>query len=577
MHKLLERQLKKYYPSIERPSEHSEAFANFCEAINQAYVAHEDDRELLERALELSSKELTEKNQDLLSARNIADAANKSKSSFLANMSHEMRTPLNAIIGYSELLIEEMTELTHEEIALELEKIKLSGNHLLGLINNVLDLAKIESGHMEVNLDQFDLNTLVKEACTILQTQALKNNNKLECVFNSSEKIIKSDRAKVRQIIINLAGNALKFTRNGQVKVSIIEASNDHTALSIEDNGIGIQPEKLKTLFQPFVQAEADTQKKFGGTGLGLAISAKFADLIGATLSVQSEPEVGTQFLMNFGQNANVEHKKSANQPPLQHKESRQRNDVGRRILLIDDDATAIDLMRRFLGRQGFECVSLKNGLNAVEEAIKIQPVAILLDVFMPELDGWTTLSKLKDNAATADIPVIFTTMTDERSLGLSLGALDYFTKPIDWSRLSSVLSSIGTVPEHRVVLITETEPTAKEGLVSFFKAANWEIVEVVSTTDFLQCIEKFEISLVLLDCMNKNIDQNLCIHSLRNSALNSSSAILFCATDKNQLPDTETLKNISKLVITDEQIGLSLIEQSVNELFYHKSRARAK
>ena len=179
MHKLLERQLRKHFAEKLDAVMVDERFQKFCQSVDQAYSAHDDDRELLERSLELSSRELNEKNHDLQRAQYLAETANKAKSTFLANMSHEMRTPLNAIIGYSELILEEIEELSHEEISVELDKIRTSGNHLLGLINNVLDLAKIESGHMEVNWETVELGILGKEICTILQPIALKNRNRL--------------------------------------------------------------------------------------------------------------------------------------------------------------------------------------------------------------------------------------------------------------------------------------------------------------------------------------------------------------------------------------------------------------
>jgi signal transduction histidine kinase/DNA-binding response OmpR family regulator len=543
------------------------SFAGFCRAIEQAYVAHDDDRQLLERALEVSSRELTEKNQDLQKARTIAETASKAKSSFLANMSHEMRTPLNAIIGYSELILEELSELNHDEIAIELEKIRTSGNHLLGLINNVLDLAKIESGHMEVNLDEFDLAALVKESCTILQSQALKNKNKLVFEVDTAATRIVSDRGKAKQILINLTGNALKFTQQGCVTLRIFEPAPERLAISIRDTGVGMNPEKLKKLFQPFVQAESDTQKKFGGTGLGLAISAKFAELLDAAIAVESEEGKGTVFTLTLNSRVQAEKINQHAAPTYQLRDADIRSDFERRILLIDDDPTAIDLMRRFLGRHGFECISLKSGLHAVEEAIRIQPVAVLLDVFMPGMDGWTTLSRLKENSATADIPVIFTTMTDERSLGLSLGALDYFTKPIDWGRLASVLGSIVPTSGKPLVLLTEADSPTRKGLQTFFENKAWGVVDASSTHAFKKSLRERRFDLVILDCLNPEIDPAECINALRDCALNKATAVLCFSNSSNVLQDTEIIKGSVKVVLTDNQVDSTQIERFINEI----------
>jgi signal transduction histidine kinase len=296
MHKLLERQLRKHFAEKLDAVMVDERFQKFCQSVDQAYSAHDDDRELLERSLELSSRELNEKNHDLQRAQYLAETANKAKSTFLANMSHEMRTPLNAIIGYSELILEEIEELSHEEISVELDKIRTSGNHLLGLINNVLDLAKIESGHMEVNWETVELGILGKEICTILQPIALKNRNRLVCEIETHLPVAVTDRSKLKQILINLVGNALKFTHDGRVTIRIADAEGDRIKVAVTDSGIGMSPDKLVKLFQPFVQAESDIQKRFGGTGLGLSISKKFSDLIESELEVQSQEGVGTSF-----------------------------------------------------------------------------------------------------------------------------------------------------------------------------------------------------------------------------------------------------------------------------------------
>lgn len=567
MHKLLERQLRKNFSTEWEARMTEPAFSSFCKAIDQAYEASDNDRELLERTLELSSSELNEKNRDLQMARGFAETANKAKSVFLANMSHEMRTPLNAIIGYSELLLEELVELDHKQIAVELEKIKTSGNHLLSLINNVLDLAKIESGHMDVNLERVPVQSLLKEVVTILQSQALKNKNTLVCDVPAEYEFLQADRAKTKQILINLAGNALKFTHNGKVTLSLSERGSTDVMITIKDTGIGMSPEKIGKLFQPFVQAESETQKKFGGTGLGLALSKKFAELMGASIEVSSEEGVGSEFRIVFPIGNLTKAPRILSNVPLKKSQPHQDKNLERRVLVVDDDPQAIELMRRFLGRHGFECLSLKSGLQAIEEAKRIRPMAILLDVFMPGMDGWTTLSRLKSEPATKDIPVIFTTMTDERSMGLSLGALDYFTKPVDWNRLADVLDAIEIHSASPGVLLTEIEATAREKLKSLLAAEDWRTQVALETREFLEQISQQKFDLIIIDGHNKNLDLNRCFGALGDCTLNQSTPVIYCADQGSKLPDNELLRRRMKIVMNENDPAHEQVETSILSL----------
>ncbi|MFZ9518925.1 MAG: response regulator [Silvanigrellaceae bacterium] len=567
MHKLLERQLKKSFAADLDIRMADKAFSTFCQSIEQAYIAHEDDRNLLERSLELSSAELNEKNNDLQLARASAETANKAKSTFLANMSHEMRTPLNAIIGYSELLLEELSELDHKQIAIELDKIKTSGSHLLSLINNVLDLAKIESGHMDVNLESVSVCRLVSEVCTILQAQATRNKNVLYSEFLTGVEAIQTDRSKLKQILINLTGNALKFTQNGRVTLEFSMRADGRPVLSVSDTGIGMTPENLAKLFKPFVQADTETQKKFGGTGLGLALSKKFAELMGASLEVTSVVGQGSRFNIVFPvvNDSQAGVNSALVSEPVVHRSTE--DNVGKRILVVDDDPQAIDLMRRFLGRHGFECVSLKNGSQAVDEAKRFKPVAILLDVYMPGMDGWTTFSRLKNDKATKDIPVIFTTMTDERTFGLSLGALDYFTKPVDWSRLAEVLGTVGGGNRTSECLLTEVEPGAREKLAKMLESRGWKTRTALTTDAFVDAIAAQKYDLVILDGLNRELDEAKCFEALSGNSPNQNTPVIYCTDHPTNFPTNEVLKSRTKVVFAENNSDTAQVEKSIFNL----------
>lgn len=575
MHKLLARQLRKHFGENYSAKLTDNDFEQFCQAIDSAYVAYDNDRDLLERSLELSSRELNEKNSDLQRAQHSAETASKAKSSFLANMSHEMRTPLNAIIGYSELLIEELSELTHEEISEELDKIRTSGNHLLGLINNVLDLAKIESGHMEVNWEDVDVGQIIRETCTILHSQALKNKNKLIHEIHTDNCVSSTDKAKLRQILINLTGNALKFTQNGTVTISVDASGDEQLTIRIKDTGIGINPEKLKKLFQPFVQAEQETQKKFGGTGLGLAICKRFAELMQSQIDVKSKEGEGTEFILTLNRGTQPQLSLTPSKPQQTTKSSKVEKD--QRILVIDDDANAIDLMRRFLGRHGYECISLKTGAHALEEAKILKPSAILLDVFLPELDGWTILSRLKEDPETRNIPVIFTTMTDERSLGLSLGAIDYFTKPIDWSRLATVLKSFNHGSSKPQVLLTEGDPNSRGKLLNLFAKNDWEIIETENTEQFKRMISENQFDLIILDSANPNLDPTSCINALNEVSMNQSTPVLYCSNEKQIQNVSSLLQGRFQVIMTESNLDTDEFESSLLNLIQTTRKTEGK
>lgn len=394
--------------------------------------------------------------------RQRAHEANQAKSGFLANMSHELRTPMNAIIGYSEMMIEDIEdgeELEVEEIQADLGKIHAAGKHLLGLINEVLDLAKVESGKMGLYNEIADLQQLVKDVTTTVQPMVIKYENKLDTVFDLEDSQIRTDVTKFRQVLMNLLSNAAKFTHKGKITVKVnrfMENDIDVVAISITDTGIGMTAEQLGRVFEEFTQADDSTTREFGGTGLGLAICKKFAELMNGRIDVKSTPGEGTCFTFvvpAITQDIEVEE--------TQGEETGDSNVVQieglATVLVIDDDETSLELSKRILSKRGYSVLIADGGAVGIELAREKQPDIIVLDVLMPGMDGWQVLEKLHELPETANIPIIMQSMLSERELGLSLGADDYLTKPIDKSGLPNAVRNL--LPELKLdegVLIIE-------------------------------------------------------------------------------------------------------------------------
>ena len=456
--------------------------------------------------------DITERKKQELALRKAmeeAESANKVKSAFLANMSHELRTPLNAIIGYSELLAEDAQDRGDKAALGDLEKISAAGKHLLGLINEILDLSKIEAGKMEVYLERTDLQRMIADVKTIVDPMIARNGNRLVIECPADIGTLRTDLTKIKQCLINLLSNAAKFTRQGTVLLRLSREAGenglDTVRFDVGDSGIGMTPEQLGRLFQAFTQADSSTTRNFGGTGLGLTITRHFVTMLGGVINVVSEPGKGTTFTIVLPDREGGEAGTVGN------------HDLGMvpegvassiTVLIVDDDPAVHDVLSATLGREGYVLLHARDGAEALAIMRKAPPDIVTLDVQMPKIDGWSVLGIMKSEPALEHIPVIMLTIVDDRNLGFSLGASEFMTKPIDRNKLTALLRKLAPAKADAVILIVDDDPDVREVVATTVKAAGMTPAQAANGREALGWLSNHPSpALVLLDLMMPEVD----------------------------------------------------------------------
>ena len=449
-------------------------------------------------------------------ARAAAEEANRAKSTFIANMSHELRTPLSAIIGYSEMLQEEIEDSGDPAgLGRDVGKIESNARHLLGLINDVLDLSKVESGKMDLFPETFDVAAMVRDVAATVQGLVEKKGNTLVLHLDDGLGTMHSDVTKIRQVLLNLLSNAAKFTEGGAITLSVGRGpgpdGGDRFAFAVGDAGIGMTEEQLARLFQRFQQADASTTRRFGGTGLGLALTKAFSTMLGGDVEVRSTPGEGSTFTVRLPAVLAA--------PPALQAGERQGEPVAEHaaqdvVLVIDDDPAQRELMSRFLEREGFAPRTAPDGRSGLEMARALRPRAILLDVTMPGMDGWSVLCALKDDPELAPIPVVMVTFVSERGLARSLGAADYVAKPVEWDRFKQVMDRFRDADGD--VLIVDDDADTRERLRTVLEKNGWSVVEAGNGAEALAQVRLAVPRVILLDLTMPVMDGFAFLHALR-------------------------------------------------------------
>jgi two-component system NtrC family sensor kinase len=449
----------------------------------------------LEQKVEERTREVEEKSRQL-------EAASQHKSQFLASMSHELRTPLNAIIGLTEMMVTNAARFGTEKAAEPLRRVHRAGSHLLGLINQVLDLSKIEAGKLELSPDWVNLTPLINEVVDTARPLAEQNNNRLVVKGQENLGSLTVDPMRLRQILLNLLSNACKFTKQGEVTLLARKLVDDGNWIefAVSDTGIGMTQEQQAKLFEEFTQADSSTARQYGGTGLGLAITRKLARMMGGDVTLTSEAGKGSTFTVRLPASTDV----PAGAPISSDRGRSIRADC---VLVIDDDATARELISDHLKAGGFSVVTAAGGVEGIKLAKELQPTAITLDVMMPDLDGWSVLAALRQNPELADIPVIMVSIVDDKRRGIALGAAGYLTKPIDRERLHKLVRRFQSPRRATRVLMVEDDAVQRQRMLGWLERPQWIVREAANGREALVLLREEKPDVILLDLMMPEMD----------------------------------------------------------------------
>ena len=455
------------------------------------------------------------------------------KSQFLANMSHELRTPLNSIIGFSRVILKGIDGPLTDMQRTDLQAVYDGGQHLLGLINDILDISKIEAGRMELTFEDVDLHGIIKGVMSTAIALVKDKPIELQQSIPPDLPTIRGDARRIRQVLLNLVSNSSKFTEQGYIRVEA-ERHAAEVVIAVADSGIGIPPDKIDVIFEPFTQADASTTRRVGGTGLGLSISRRLTEIHGGRIWVESTLDEGSTFYVAFPLEVPAEQVMSevegAEQPGTEQED-------GKLVLCVDDDEGVITLFRRYLSKQGYRVVGLTDSTSTVERAAQLAPFAITLDVMMPRKDGWQVIQELKADPNTRHIPVIMCTIVGETEYGISLGAADYLIKPILEDELVAALEQLDRKEGRHLVLVVDDQKENRELLRRMVESQEgYEVVEATGGQEAIEMVGQINPHVIILDLMMPDVDGFAVLEAVKSDkATRSIPIIVVTAKDLTQ------------------------------------------
>jgi len=505
--------------------------------------------------------------EELVIAREAADEASQTKSAFLANMSHELRTPMNAILGYAEMLAEDAEEEGNDDQLADIKEISAAGEHLLALLNDVLDISKIEAGRMDLYLENFDLTKMIDEVANTTKALVDKNRNAMEVSIADGIGEMHADVTKVRQILFNLMSNAAKFTSDGRIKLfgeRRTGENGDIIRLGVSDDGIGIPEDKLDHVFEEFSQADITTTKNFGGTGLGLALVRRFCQMMGGDIWVESTVGEGSSFILELPAVViDVEEKEAAETEQETSESVPDKLDIPTgegSILVIDDDRNARDLIRRSLESEGHNVIVAEAGDEGIALAHKIKPSLITLDVMMPGRDGWSVLQELKDDPDLRDIPVVMVSMIDDKRMGSALGAVDHLSKPVDRGKLKALVKRYSKKGR---ALVVEDNDSAREIVARALASVGWTSVEAENGAVGIEKFGDGDFDLIILDIMMPVMDGFGFIRELRKTEKGRSVPVVVLTAKDLTKKERKVLNgNVEEIFLKEETSVDELVKE---------------
>jgi signal transduction histidine kinase/CheY-like chemotaxis protein len=497
--------------------------------------------------LEQANQRLEDQNRALEQANRQIQEANRLKSEFLANMSHELRTPMNAIVGFSRIVHRKARELLPPRQVENLDKVLQSAEILMGLINDILDLSKIEAGRLEIAPEPFSLRQLV-DNCLDTVGSMVKDGVETRTDLSPQADTLYSDLGRVRQILINLLSNAAKFTERGSIAVALRPVAGNRIELAVTDTGIGIPPQALEFIFEEFRQVDGTTTRRYGGTGLGLAISRKLARMLGGDIRVESEVGRGSTFILSLP----ARYAPAAVPAEVRPQAGALPRDLSRPLVLaIDDDPDVLSLIGQELEEEGYQMVSTTGALEGIDKARQLGPCAITLDIMMPGMDGWEAISRLKADPRTRDIPLIVLSIVDNKELGFRLGADEYLVKPVDKEALLEVLRRCGC--RGRRMLVADDDPVVGDLVRQLLDEDGWNVSSAANGQEALEAIARQRPDVLLLDLMMPVLDGFETLQRLRaDPATRNLPVVIVTAKDLNRQEREELQRHTAHIIEKD-------------------------